>query len=255
MSIKRILVLLISVSLLFAPPFSPLVRGELKGKNKYQASEISDLLIKLGEKTADISSIKTDFVQEKDLTIFQKKIVLRGKIYLQKPHKIAWHVDNPIKYKVLITDKFIRQWDEDTNEIHEISVSGNNIFKNVIDQLTIWFSGSYISLLENYEVHIKKQHPFVLEFIPKEKSIVKKVIKSITVMFREDERYLKQIEFQEISGDSTVIILENTVLNAPLDDSYFRITPQKKLGWDVTLPRHYYVFLPHLGDRNFFLTG
>ena len=58
--------------------------------------------------------------------------------------------------------------------------------------------------------------------------MVKKVLKIITVTFREDERYLRQIEFQEVSGDSTLITLENTVLNPVLDDSYFIVDPGKK---------------------------
>lgn len=194
---------------------------EAKEENEYGASGISRLLLQLGEKLSDINSIKTDFVQEKHLAIFKNKIIIKGRMYLRKPGKIAWHVEEPIKYKLLITDKVIRQWDEDTNEINEIS--GNSIFWNIIDQMTVWFSGNYISLLENYDVHIKKQRPYVLEFIPRGKSIAKKIIKSITVTFREDARYLKQIEFREIKGDTTVIILENTVLNAPLDDSFFRI--------------------------------
>jgi outer membrane lipoprotein-sorting protein len=243
------LCLIFSVSLLIAPLYPSVSAGELKGTtgkgnlsdrpekgDKHHYSVISDLLLYLRKQTSSISTIKTDFVQEKDLAIFKKKIALKGRIYLQKPYRIAWHVDEPIKYTVLITDKFIRQWDEDTDEVQEISISGNNIFRNVIDQLTVWFSGNYISLLENYDVRIRKQFPYVLEFIPKEKSIVNKVMKSITVMFREDARYLKQIEFQEISGDSTVIILENTVLNAPLDDNYFIIKPLKKMGWILLLP-------------------
>lgn len=207
-----------------------LISGELKGQTDQRENEagISGLLRDLGERTSGIKSIKTDFIQEKDLAIFRNKITLKGKIYLQKPYKLAWFVDEPMKYKVIITDKLIRQWDEDTNEIHEISISGNTIFQNIIDQLSVWFSGNYISLLENYDVTIKDRQPLVLEFIPKDRNMAKKIIKSITVMFRDDLKYLKQIEFQEISGDSTLIVLKNTELNVPLDDSYFTIKPVKK---------------------------
>jgi len=62
-----------------------------------------------------------------------------------------------------------------------------------------------------------------IEFVPTEKNISRKVIKSITITFREDRTYLQQIRIQELSGDTTTIRFTNTVLNAPLDESSFEV--------------------------------
>ena len=83
---------------------------------------MQELLRTIGKKVSNFKSLKTDFVQEKDLAMFRKKIVLRGRIYMQKPSMLAWHVDKPVKYSVVITDKAIRQWDEDTNKVQEMSL-------------------------------------------------------------------------------------------------------------------------------------
>ncbi len=220
MKIKKILIVLCSIFL-----FSPLINitplTEAKREKSYQEPDISILLRQLEEKAFNFKSLKTDFVQEKKLAIFQKKIVLSGRIYLQKPNKIVWHVDDPIKYSVFITDKFIRQWDEDTDQTQEMLLSSNPVFQVAVNQLTAWFSGNYISLLDDYNVHVEQQHPFVLKFVPKETNVAKKIIKSITIIFRKDEKYLKEIKIQEISGDSTTIIFKNTILNAPIDNGVF----------------------------------
>jgi len=68
------------------------------------------MLRRLGENVSAFKSLKTNFVQEKDLAIFQNRIIMKGRIYLQKPNRMAWHVDEPVKYSVVITDKSIRQW-------------------------------------------------------------------------------------------------------------------------------------------------
>ena len=196
---------------------------EAKVESSQENTDIPELLRKLGQKASDFKTLKTDFVQEKNLAVFQNKIVMKGRIYLQKPHRIAWHVDKPVKYSVLITDKVIRQWDEDTNQVQELPLSKNPVFKVVLGQLTTWFSGNYISLLDDYSLLVKKQNPFIFEFIPKETNFAKKIIRSITVTFRDDERYLKQIKILEISGDSTIITFENTVLNPPLEDHLFQV--------------------------------
>jgi len=112
-----------------------------------EAPGVSELLTRIGEKVAEFKTLKTDFVQEKNLAIFKRKIIMRGRIYLQKPNTIAWHVAKPVKYSVLITDTAIRQWDEDTDQVQEIPFSKNPVFKIVLNQLTTWFLGNYGSLL------------------------------------------------------------------------------------------------------------
>lgn len=241
MKITKIPLVLFSI-ILFLFSINTMSLADAGEEKTYNSSDISVLLHRLEEKASGFETLKTDFVQEKDLAIFQRKIVLKGKIYLQKPHKIAWHVDEPVRYSVLITNQLIRQWDEDSDQIQEIRLSENPAFLVVIDQLTAWFSGHYVSLLEDYDVQVLQQSPFVLRFIPKETNIAKKVIKHITVVFRKDEKYLKQIKFQEIGGDSTTIVFKNTILNAPLDDSIFKITPLRKQGQGLTLPTPRYVF-------------
>jgi outer membrane lipoprotein-sorting protein len=187
------------------------------------APGIPELLQRIGEKVSEFKTLKTDFIQEKDLAIFKRKIVMRGRIYLQKPNTIAWHVDKPVKYSVLITDTAIRQWDEDTDQVQEIPFSKNPVFKIVLNQMTTWFSGNYGSLLNEYTVKVMQQRPYVFEFMPKESNFSRKIIKSITVTFREDEKYLEKIKIQEMSGDSTTITFEHTVIDVPIDSRFFEV--------------------------------
>ncbi len=195
-----------------------------------EQSDLSLLLTAIGKKISDFNTLKTDFTQEKEMAMFKEKLVLKGRIYLQKPNKVAWHVDKPLRYSVLITDKFIRQWDEDTDQVQELSLTKNPMFQNVIRQLTVWFSGEYGSLLETNDVRLVKRSPLTVEFSPRSNNDAAKVIKSITITFREDQTYLQQIRIQERSGDVTTITFTNTVLNAPLDNSDFEVHPVRKHG-------------------------
>jgi outer membrane lipoprotein-sorting protein len=188
-----------------------------------QPADIPTFMANLGKKASDFKTLKTDFTQEKRMAMFKQKMVMKGRIYLQKPNKIAWHVDAPMRYSVLITDKLIRQWDEDTNKVQEISLAKNPIFQNVLNQMNVWFSGDYGSMLDTNTVRIVKSEPLVIEFVPKENNIARKVIKTITVTFRSDQKYLQQIRILEQSGDVTTISFGNTQLNPTLTNGNFEV--------------------------------
>lgn len=186
-------------------------------------AELRTFMMALGKRASDFKTLKTEFVQEKRMAMFKQKLVMKGRIYLQKPNMIAWHVDSPLRYSVFITDKFIRQWDEDSNKVQEISLEKNPIFQNILNQMNVWFSGDYGSMLDTNSVRIVKREPLVIEFLPKENNIAKKVIKTITITFRPDQKYLQQIRIVELSGDVTTISFANTLLNPLLNNSNFEV--------------------------------
>jgi outer membrane lipoprotein-sorting protein len=198
-----------------------------KDRSSQTFQDAAELLARLGKKTSDFTTLKTEFIQEKNLALFEDKLVLKGRIYLRKPNMIAWHVDHPVRYSVLITDKLIRQWDAETDKVREISLSKNPVFQGVLGQLTVWFSGEYAGLLKDYAVRIVRQEPVVLECSPRETNISRKVIRNITIAFREDRVYPQKITIHEQNGDTTTINFVNTVVNPLLDESVFEVRPSK----------------------------
>jgi len=220
---RRIGLRIVSGMLLAALALSTYALGAEQGSAVSQPADMAQFLKELGRKASSFKTLKTEFTQEKKMAMFKEKLVLKGRIYLQKPNRVAWHVDAPLRYSVLITDKVIRQWDEETNQVQEISLAKNPIFQNVLGQLTVWFSGEYGSLLDVNHVRVVKKDPLVIEFAPKASNISSKVIKTITITFREDQKYLQQIRIQELSGDVTTLHFLNTIMNAPLDSRSFEV--------------------------------
>jgi len=194
--------------------------------HKNLAPDLYEVLHRLEDKTSEIRTLKTEFVQEKELAVFKKKIILKGMIFLQKPELFAWHIIEPLSYSMVIKGDILSQWDENTKKIQKISLSKNPAFQVAISQMKDWFSGKYTSMTEDYNIIILKRNPVSLKFIPKKNTIVSNVIESVTVIFRDDERYIHQIYIKEKSSNSTLLTFVNTQLNTPLEAAAWEVQPR-----------------------------
>lgn len=191
-------------------------------------TDLNAVLSRLEKKMSGIRTLKTGFVQEKELAVFKQKVVLKGTIYIEKPARLAWHVNEPMKYIMVISQNVISQWDEDTNKVQKISLSKNPAFEAAIGQMREWFSGAYTPLLKEYEIMLLKENPASLKFTPRAATFAGNVIKSVTVDFRKDEQYINRIFIEEKSGDTTNLSFIDTHLNIPLEDSIWKVDPGVK---------------------------
>ncbi len=190
--------------------------------------EIDGVLTRLEHNMSEINSISSGFVQEKDLALFKNRLVIKGFVYLKKPDLLAWYVTEPLRYKVVIKGDTIAQWDEETNKTQKISIKKNPALQTVFEQMNKWFSGTYGSMTNEYRIMLLSRAPVSLRFIPKNGTYAYNAISSVTVTFRDDERYIKKIEINEKTGDRTKLTFVNTFLNGTIDDAAWEVKPRAK---------------------------
>jgi outer membrane lipoprotein-sorting protein len=178
--------------------------------------EIADRLRQLESKLSTVRTLKVNFVQEKHMAILENKLVLKGRITLQQPDKMAWRVQSPIRYGMVIQGTTLRQWSEETKTIQEFSLAGNPVFAAAIKQIQNWFSGNYLALTREFNVAIQSGSPLVFEFTPRADSQTKEVIKRIVMRFGQDERVLHRLEVIETCGDTMNISFSDPTLNPVL---------------------------------------
>ncbi len=194
--------------------------------NGYAEQSVEDVLGRLEEKMSNIKTLQTGFVQEKNLAIFDKKITLKGKIFLKKPRLFAWHTEEPTRYSMVIRDDVILQWDEDIDQVQKVSMKDNPAFQTVVGQMRKWLSGMYMSLLGEYNITLLKQNPVSLKFMPRENTMAYNIISYVRIVFREDERYICEIYIKDKTGDSTLLRFTDTLLNTPIDDAAWKVKPR-----------------------------
>jgi len=184
------------------------------------------LLAHVQQQLRTIESVQADFVQEKRLAVLKHVLTIRGHFALQKPDKVIWIVNEPVRYAIRVQGDEVRQWDEDTNKVQIIHLGGDPTFKAITEQIQAWFLGNYQTLEQSYDVYLLNDKPLSLRFAPKPGSMVAKLVKSIDVTFGKDELNLDAMVVRETAGDSTVLNFLKTRLNQPIKPQIWEIPPK-----------------------------
>lgn len=194
-----------------------LIGGLLAAHVSLAAEPAPDVLGQMEQAMADVRTVKTAFVQEKQMALFNHPLVTRGRIWVEPPHRLLWRVESPMQYALALDGARIRQWDGETGKTTSLSLDGNPVFAAVTEQLNAWFGGRYGLLAQDYDVERQAAAPATFTFVPKPTAPSAKMIESVTVVFREDARYIASIRIADRGGDVTTLTFEDTELNVPLD--------------------------------------
>lgn len=180
------------------------------------AGTTNPVLSRLEAALANVKTVRTRFVQEKQLSLFKHTLVTRGVIQIEMPGKLLWRVASPIRYALLIDGEQARQWDGETGQTQRLPLGSNPVFAAVTEQLQAWFGGRYHQLARDYAIVQRSESPLVFAFTPNPETPPAKMLKGVTVTFREDRRYIAALQIDETSGDSTAIRFEETEIDVPL---------------------------------------
>jgi len=165
---------------------------------------------------AQTKTVAADFTQTKNMALFNAPLVIKGRLYLQRPGYFAWHTDSPMAYSLVMRGDKAWQWDEETKKVQALPLKRSPAFETAVRQMRGWFDGDYGVLAADYDIAVVREQPAVLKFTPKAGSSAAGLISGVKVFFRKDRRYIERIEIKEKNSDTTTIVFTHTVIDAPI---------------------------------------
>ncbi|MCF6175203.1 MAG: outer membrane lipoprotein carrier protein LolA [Victivallaceae bacterium] len=182
----------------------------------------TQFMARVEQQLGQIKTLQVDFEQQRTLKLLKNKAIFTGKIFMEAPGKLAWHVYKPIRYSCIINGDIMTQWDADSNEVTTINAKKIGALQLVIRQLQYWFAGNFTALNSDFEskVMINTQQ---IEFIPKASTPPARFIKKIIVTLKKDLSYIKKIVIYEEGGDTMTMLFAKTIINKPLPDNVWKI--------------------------------
>lgn len=165
-------------------------------------------------------TIKSDFVQEKNLSMLSEKVVSKGKFWFKKENKVRMEYASPTYYLMVINGKTFRIKDARTDK--NISAAGNKLFEQISRITADCVQGNVLGN-KDFSTNVQENPQFyLLQMTPVAKGM-KDFFASIELLVDKKDLGVVKITMHERSGDDTMISFIQKEVNAAIPDEIFAL--------------------------------
>ena len=166
------------------------------------------------------TSIKSDFVQEKNLSMLSEKIVSKGKFWFKKDNMVRMEYSQPFQYLMIINNGKV--YIKDGKKENTINAKSNKIFQQ-INKITVdCVQGTMLSNADFKTTVFENKNNYQMELMPVAKAM-KGFFKRINVIIEKKDYSIASIQMNENGGDNTLIRFSNKELNTALANALFAV--------------------------------
>jgi outer membrane lipoprotein-sorting protein len=167
-----------------------------------------------------VTSIKSDFIQEKNLSMLAEKIVSRGKFWFRRENLVRMEYQQPFQYLMIMNGNNV--FIKDGQQENKVSVKSNKLFQK-INKITVdCIKGSILNNADFTVRAFENQQQYFLEMVPVAKGL-SDFFSRIEVTIDRKDYSVTRINMIEAGGDNTVISFQQKELNSTISDAVFAI--------------------------------
>lgn len=189
-------------------------------QNFKQVKDTLALKTKIESMSKTTTSIESDFVQEKNLSMLSEKIISKGHFIFKKDNLLRWEYNSPTKYLIVINKDKIMIKDE--KKTTKYDMNNNKVFKEINDIMLSCVQGTIFKSNKFKTAYFEGDKYYKLELVPQAKNM-KETFKKINLFFDKSVTSVAKMEMVEVSEDVTTIDFSNKKLNATIPENTFII--------------------------------
>lgn len=193
--------------------------GQLQ-KDQKSIEEKDRILSEIARAAIKVKTLKSDFVQERHLSMLEDVLISRGRFYYKKRDRLRWELTKPVPSGFAVNGKQAKRWDGKSARTQTFEVYQVPFIKLFTDQVFAWATADFKQLQKNYHITVLGDAPADLKLVPV-RSQEKKYLAHFRIAFTADGSHVNAVEVHETGGDFTRIRFFNTIINPPLPDTLF----------------------------------
>jgi outer membrane lipoprotein-sorting protein len=166
------------------------------------------------------TSIKSDFTQDKNLSMLSEKITSKGNFWFKKDSRVRMEYTQPFKYLMILNKDKV--YVKDGVKESKVSTRSNKMFQQINKIMIDCMQGTMLDNTDFKTRVFENKTATLVELTPVSKGM-KEMFKSINVTVDKKDFSVTSIQMLELSGDNTIMRFTNKELNAAIPDTLFDI--------------------------------
>lgn len=166
------------------------------------------------------TSIKSDFTQDKNLSMLSEKITSKGNFWFKKDSRVRMEYTQPFKYLMILNRDKV--YVKDGAKESKVSTKSNKIFQQINKIMIDCMQGTMLDNTDFRTRVFENKTAALVELTPVSKGM-REMFKSINVVVDKKDFSVTSIQMLELSGDNTLMRFTNKELNASIADTLFDI--------------------------------
>lgn len=175
---------------------------------------------KFAEVSQKTMAIKSDFVQEKNLSMLAEKITSKGVFYFKQKNMVRLEYTQPFKYLLIMNNG--KATIKDEAKTTQMDMHKTKVFQEVNNIIVDCVHGSALSN-PNFQVKISENATQLkLDMKPTAKGM-KEFFDNIVIFIDKRDYTVLKMQMNELSGDNTIITFTNKEINGNIADNLFAL--------------------------------
>lgn len=164
--------------------------------------------------TGKVTTIESDFIQEKNLSVLSDKIISKGHFWFKKENNIRWEYLQPYRYLIIISNNriFIK---EDQGQ-KQYDIQGNKMFQEMNRFISGCIQGDILKNSGEYQIsYFEDSKSYYVSLVPHAEKM-RQMLQEVRIWFNRDDLTVSRISMVEPGGDYTKIEFTNKKLNTDI---------------------------------------
>lgn len=175
---------------------------------------------KFSEAAKALQTIKSDFIQEKNLAVLDEKITSKGSFSFKKENKVRMEYKAPLNYLFVINkDKILVKTGGKSSTY---SSKKNKLFEYINKIIVDCVQGTALDNKDFASKVSENNQYYLLNLEPLNKEL-KQYFSMINIFIDKKDYSVVKMEMLEPSGDNTVITFINKEINTAIPDAVFSV--------------------------------
>ena len=196
-----------------------LVVPKIYGQEFTQVKNFEFVESEINKTAANLTTIKSHFIQEKHLSFLSEPIITEGLFRYKKENQLRWEYTQPFQYLILFNGNKIVI--KDQKKTNEFDANSNAIFKQINDLMLGSIKGD-LGRNKDFSMSLKEStRQFQLILMPQNEAL-KTYVSKVEIYFEKSDLAVSVIKIIESTGDFTKIVFKDRKFNETIDESTFK---------------------------------